>query len=142
MFADTLHLPMSNTVNCVGCDCQRIARSLQSQAVEAEPMRVAVTLARWCIAAIKEMRRHQHAKGKDKAAQDVAKKLALARQKLTPLYASLDSPSHNCRTGTKSAIQLHWGIDRSMSAVSTVWSSLERDLSRILVGLVSDVFLW
>ena len=126
----------------VGCDYYRIARSLQSQAVEAEPMRVAVTLARWCIAAIKEMRRHQHAKGKDKAAHNVAKQLALARQKLTPLYASLDSPVQNCRKGKKLASQLHWGIDRSISAVSSVWSSLESDLSRILMGLVSDVFLW
>ena len=133
---------MSNAVKRVGCDCYRIARSLQSQAMEAEPMRVAVTLARWCIAAIKEMRRHQQMKGRDRAAHSVAKHLALARQKLNPLYASLDVPAQNCCTGTKTAIQLHWGIDRSMSAVSTVWSSLENDLGRIFMGLVSDVFLW
>ena len=133
---------MSNGVKCVGCDCYRIARSLQSQAVEAEPTRVAVTLARWCIAAIKEMRRHQHAKGKDRAAHNVAKQLALARQKLNTLYVYLDEPAQNCRTGTKTVIELHWGIDRSMSAVSSVWSNLENDLGRIFMGLVSDVFLW
>ena len=134
------------TVNChalrCGRDFHRIARSLQSQAVQAEPLRVAVTLARWCIAAIKEMRQHRHAKDKDKAAQNVAKQLILARQKLKPLYKALDSPAQLFRAERKPLIQLHWGIDRSMSTISSVWSSLESELSRVMMGLVSDLLLW
>jgi hypothetical protein len=131
---------MSHDVNCVGRGCHRIERSLQSQAVEAEPKRVAVTLARWCIATIKEMRRHRHAQGKHKVAQNVATQLALARQKLIPLYSSL-VPAQACR-GDKALIQLDWGIDRSSPAISSVWSALEGDLGRVTMGLVSDVFLW
>lgn len=124
----------------VGCGCHRIERSLQSQAVETEPKRVAVTLARWCIATIKEMRRHRHTQGKHKVAQNVAKQLALARQKLQPLYPSL-VPAQTCR-GDKALIQLDWGIDCSRAAILSEWSALESDLGRVTMGLVSDVFLW
>ena len=66
---------------------ERIARSLRGQGMEEEPTRVTATLATWCIATIKEMRRHrkQHAQSQEGAA--VAKELEAARAELAPLYA-------------------------------------------------------
>ena len=86
--------------------------------------------------------RSNNAKDKDKAAQNVAKQLVLACQKLKPLYKALDSPAQLVRAEQKPLIQLHWGIDRSMSTISSVWSSLESELSRVMMGLVSDLLIW
>ena len=109
---------------------------------------MAVTLARWCIAAIKEMRRHRQARGQDKEAQAVAKQLALARQKLAPLYPSLEPASatgqgrERVHAAAEVVARLRWGIDDSAPAVASLWSSLETDLGRVIKGLVSDTLLW
>ena len=76
--------------------------------------------------------------------QGVAKQLAMARQKLAPLYTSLNGP-HQRNHGSNhrgGRVPLEWGIDDSTPAVSSLWASIERDCGRIVRGFISEMLLW